>query len=118
MKKVIDNDGLEIEVSDDTQTRVVYSIKTGKKTEYLLTDAEKLVKAEREARELEKKKEQEETKYKELRRNEYNKRGATLETLTVLLWKKEEGEDVTAEIENIRQLRAEVEAMYPKPKEL
>ncbi|MDA0780759.1 MAG: hypothetical protein PQ612_06460 [Rickettsiales bacterium] len=52
--------------------------------------------------------------YKDLRRDEYNRRGATLEALTILLWKKEEGEEVQAEIDAIRQIRAEVETMYPK----
>lgn len=54
-------------------------------------------------------------KYKDSRRDEYNRRGATLEVLTVLLWKKEMGEDVQDEIADIQSIRAEVEAKYPKP---
>lgn len=53
--------------------------------------------------------------YKEQRRKDYNKRGATVEVLTVLLWKKEMGEEVQDDIDAIQTLRAEVEAKYPEP---
>ena len=52
--------------------------------------------------------------YIDVRREEYNKRGATLEVLTVLIWKKLQGEDVQAQIDAIQALRQQVEELVPK----
>jgi len=110
MKEVIDLKG------EKKQVPVSTTVKTKKGVHYLLTAEEQaerdVDKANAEAR---KAAYITGDKYKDDRRAEYNKRGATLEALTVLMWKKEMGEDVEKRVADIQTLRAEVELKFPKP---